>query len=162
MSVQVPELILAGVSCFKIEGRLKGPDYVALTTQVRRVCVEDGYPHLVYDTGGGYRGEGRMVTTQVGVGEGGGEERRGGGGRGEGVAVAGRCVAPRCPLSVPWLALGWLLRVIAGERWGGGEYGLARPSGAGTDATIRLSNPHSPDAPLRKAVEAARDALTQL
>jgi collagenase-like PrtC family protease len=30
----VPDLILAGVSCFKIEGRLKGPEYVALTTQV--------------------------------------------------------------------------------------------------------------------------------
>lgn len=30
----VPELIAAGVSCFKIEGRLKGPEYVALTTQV--------------------------------------------------------------------------------------------------------------------------------
>lgn len=26
---------LAGVTCFKIEGRLKGPEYVALTTQVR-------------------------------------------------------------------------------------------------------------------------------
>ncbi len=34
----VPELILAGVSCFKIEGRLKGPEYVAMTTQVC-VCV---------------------------------------------------------------------------------------------------------------------------
>lgn len=31
---QVPELIEAGVSCFKIEGRLKGPEYVAITTQV--------------------------------------------------------------------------------------------------------------------------------
>ncbi|EFJ50364.1 hypothetical protein VOLCADRAFT_116887 [Volvox carteri f. nagariensis] len=30
---QVPDLISAGVSCFKIEGRLKGPEYVALTTQ---------------------------------------------------------------------------------------------------------------------------------
>lgn len=30
----VPGLIAAGVSCFKIEGRLKGPEYVALTTQV--------------------------------------------------------------------------------------------------------------------------------
>lgn len=31
----VPELIRAGVTCFKIEGRLKGPEYVALTTQAR-------------------------------------------------------------------------------------------------------------------------------
>jgi collagenase-like PrtC family protease len=30
----VPDLIAAGVTCFKIEGRLKGPEYVALTTQV--------------------------------------------------------------------------------------------------------------------------------
>eukprot|EP00967_Tisochrysis_lutea_P056111 scaffold70761_cov24-Tisochrysis_lutea.AAC.2 len=29
----VPELINSGVGCFKIEGRLKGPEYVALTTQ---------------------------------------------------------------------------------------------------------------------------------
>lgn len=27
---------MAGVACFKIEGRLKGPEYVALTTQVGR------------------------------------------------------------------------------------------------------------------------------
>jgi collagenase-like PrtC family protease len=31
---QVPALIEAGVSCFKIEGRLKGADYVSITTQV--------------------------------------------------------------------------------------------------------------------------------
>lgn len=35
----VPELVRAGVSCFKIEGRLKGPEYVALTTQVRAMRV---------------------------------------------------------------------------------------------------------------------------
>ena len=35
MAVEVvPDLIAAGVTCFKIEGRLKGPEYVALTTQV--------------------------------------------------------------------------------------------------------------------------------
>jgi len=41
----VPELILAGVGCFKIEGRLKGPEYVALTTQVcvcMCVCLTTG------------------------------------------------------------------------------------------------------------------------
>jgi len=32
----VPELMRSGVSCFKIEGRLKGPEYVALTTKVYR------------------------------------------------------------------------------------------------------------------------------
>jgi hypothetical protein len=35
MAVQhIPDLIHAGCSCLKIEGRLKGPEYVALTTQV--------------------------------------------------------------------------------------------------------------------------------
>jgi len=36
----VPDLIAAGVTCFKIEGRLKGPEYVALTTQVYRQSVD--------------------------------------------------------------------------------------------------------------------------
>ena len=36
----VPELMAAGVTCFKIEGRLKGPEYVALTTQVYRQAVD--------------------------------------------------------------------------------------------------------------------------
>ncbi len=36
----VPQLIDAGVSCFKIEGRLKGPDYVALTTATYRRAVD--------------------------------------------------------------------------------------------------------------------------
>ncbi|GLI60382.1 hypothetical protein VaNZ11_002388 [Volvox africanus] len=43
---QVPELILAGVSCFKIEGRLKGPEYVALTTQVYRKAVDAAWDAL--------------------------------------------------------------------------------------------------------------------
>ncbi len=36
----VPELIASGVGCFKIEGRLKGPEYVALTTQASAVCSQ--------------------------------------------------------------------------------------------------------------------------
>ena len=36
----VPELMQAGVSCFKIEGRLKGPEYVALTTKAYRRAVD--------------------------------------------------------------------------------------------------------------------------
>ncbi|GFR48190.1 hypothetical protein Agub_g10043 [Astrephomene gubernaculifera] len=43
---QVPELIRAGVSCFKIEGRLKGPEYVALTTQVYRRAVDAAWDAL--------------------------------------------------------------------------------------------------------------------
>ncbi|GIL60544.1 hypothetical protein Vafri_15096 [Volvox africanus] len=47
---QVPELILAGVSCFKIEGRLKGPEYVALTTQVYRKAVDAAWDALAAAT----------------------------------------------------------------------------------------------------------------
>ena len=36
----VPALVEAGVSCLKIEGRLKGPDYVALTTATYRRAVD--------------------------------------------------------------------------------------------------------------------------
>ncbi|MCA9565196.1 MAG: U32 family peptidase, partial [Myxococcales bacterium] len=37
---QVPQLIDAGVSCFKIEGRLKGPEYVALATSAYRQAID--------------------------------------------------------------------------------------------------------------------------
>ena len=40
---QVPELMRAGVACFKIEGRLKGAAYVALTTQVYRRAVDTAW-----------------------------------------------------------------------------------------------------------------------
>jgi len=36
----VPALVAAGVSCFKIEGRLKGPEYVAATTAAYRAAVD--------------------------------------------------------------------------------------------------------------------------
>ena len=36
----VPELIESGVGCFKIEGRLKGPEYVAIATQAYRKAVD--------------------------------------------------------------------------------------------------------------------------
>lgn len=39
----VPELIDAGVACFKIEGRLKGPEYVALTTRAYRAAVDTAW-----------------------------------------------------------------------------------------------------------------------
>ncbi|MEW5305319.1 MAG: hypothetical protein WDW36_007867 [Sanguina aurantia] len=42
----VPQLIQAGVACFKIEGRLKGPEYVALTTQVYRQAVDAAWEIL--------------------------------------------------------------------------------------------------------------------
>ena len=43
---RVPELIAAGVACFKIEGRLKGPEYVALTTKVYRNAVDAAWEAL--------------------------------------------------------------------------------------------------------------------
>ncbi|MGF1499668.1 MAG: U32 family peptidase, partial [Elainellaceae cyanobacterium] len=36
----VPDLVQAGVSCFKIEGRLKSPEYVANVTQVYRRVID--------------------------------------------------------------------------------------------------------------------------
>ena len=39
----VPSLIEAGVGCFKIEGRLKGPEYVALTVSVYRKALDDAW-----------------------------------------------------------------------------------------------------------------------
>ena len=39
----VPQLIEAGVGCFKIEGRLKGPEYVALTTSVYRRALDEAW-----------------------------------------------------------------------------------------------------------------------
>ena len=42
----VPELIQAGVSCFKIEGRLKAAEYVAITTRAYRTAVDDVWAAL--------------------------------------------------------------------------------------------------------------------
>ena len=39
----IPSLVNAGVSCFKIEGRLKGPEYVALTTKAYRQAVDSAW-----------------------------------------------------------------------------------------------------------------------
>ena len=41
----VPEIIAAGVSCLKIEGRYKDVDYVALTTQAYRQAVDAAWEH---------------------------------------------------------------------------------------------------------------------
>ena len=38
---QVPELVRIGVACFKIEGRYKDSDYVALTTQAYRKAIDE-------------------------------------------------------------------------------------------------------------------------
>lgn len=44
---QIPALIEAGVESFKIEGRLKGPEYVALTTQLYRRAVDTAWAGLL-------------------------------------------------------------------------------------------------------------------
>ena len=43
---RIPDLIKAGVSCFKIEGRLKGPEYVAVTTAAYRWAVDSAWAGL--------------------------------------------------------------------------------------------------------------------
>ena len=45
----VPDMIRAGVSCFKIEGRLKGPEYVAVATAAYRAAVDSAWAELVAD-----------------------------------------------------------------------------------------------------------------
>ena len=42
----IPDLIRAGVSCFKIEGRLKGPEYVAITTAAYRAAVDSAWADI--------------------------------------------------------------------------------------------------------------------
>jgi putative protease len=44
---EVPELIRLGVARFKIEGRLKSPEYVAAVTQVYRGAIDRAYEALV-------------------------------------------------------------------------------------------------------------------
>ncbi|MBI3097435.1 MAG: U32 family peptidase [Planctomycetes bacterium] len=39
----IPELVDAGVSCFKIEGRLKTPEYVAATSRAYRKAVDEAW-----------------------------------------------------------------------------------------------------------------------
>ncbi len=42
----IPDMIEAGVSCFKIEGRLKGPEYVAITTAAYRAAVDAAWADI--------------------------------------------------------------------------------------------------------------------
>ena len=47
---EIPEIVAAGVSALKIEGRYKDAEYVALTTQAYRKAVDDawaGLPHTI-------------------------------------------------------------------------------------------------------------------
>jgi putative protease len=38
--------VVAGVKSFKIEGRLKGPEYVAITTRAYRLAVDEAWRSL--------------------------------------------------------------------------------------------------------------------
>ena len=42
----LPELIKAGVNCFKIEGRLKNPEYVGIVTRYYRKLIDIVYDNL--------------------------------------------------------------------------------------------------------------------
>ncbi|WP_199320105.1 U32 family peptidase [Leptolyngbya sp. FACHB-261] len=44
--LHIPELVRSGVNCFKIEGRLKGPEYVALTAQAYRKAIDQAWAGL--------------------------------------------------------------------------------------------------------------------
>src|SRR5205085_1246029 len=44
----IPELLAAGVSCFKIEGRMKGPEYVANVVDKYRRAMEAAMEHRAY------------------------------------------------------------------------------------------------------------------
>jgi len=37
---EVPELVASGVDCFKIEGRLKSPEYVATSARAYRTALD--------------------------------------------------------------------------------------------------------------------------
>lgn len=44
---QLPAMVAAGVGCFKIEGRLKGPEYVAATTAAYRAGVDAAWQQVL-------------------------------------------------------------------------------------------------------------------
>ena len=48
----IPDLIKAGVTCLKIEGRMKNPEYVAIVTKIYRKYInltESGKPYIIDD-----------------------------------------------------------------------------------------------------------------
>ncbi len=58
---QIEALVEAGVSCFKIEGRLKGPEYVALTTRTYREAVDRAWERSPWSLDA----KGRRDLTQI-------------------------------------------------------------------------------------------------
>jgi putative protease len=45
---EIPEIVAAGVSALKIEGRYKDPEYVALTTQAYRKALDDAWAGIAH------------------------------------------------------------------------------------------------------------------
>ncbi len=48
---EIPEIVEAGVSALKIEGRYKDAEYVALTTQAYRKAVDDAWAGVAHAVG---------------------------------------------------------------------------------------------------------------
>ena len=55
----IPQMLSAGVSCLKIEGRLKGPEYVAVTTALYRRAVD-----AAWAARGGCGGDGAFALSR--------------------------------------------------------------------------------------------------
>ncbi|KAG2432764.1 hypothetical protein HYH02_012897 [Chlamydomonas schloesseri] len=100
---QVPDLISAGVSCFKIEGRLKGPEYVALTTQMYRRAVDAAWAHLT--------GEGLPTEEEEE------EEAAGGPAAAAAAAAAGGAAAAAAAASDPQAAARAAVALTEQQRW---------------------------------------------
>ncbi len=47
---QIPELVEIGIACFKIEGRYKDADYVAITTRSYREAIDRALSNMPHDT----------------------------------------------------------------------------------------------------------------
>ena len=61
---QIPELIEIGVACFKIEGRYKSPEYVALTTRAYRAAIDAAIEKRVEPVSKSTKGELEQVYSR--------------------------------------------------------------------------------------------------
>ena len=93
---QVPALMAAGVACFKIEGRLKGPEYVALTTRVYRDAVDAAWAALAAGDSPPAE-QGRLAQQQTPAAVGNTQDGIGPAARASGAAAAAAAAAPAPP-----------------------------------------------------------------
>ena len=61
----LPDLVKSGVTCLKIEGRLKAPEYVANVTRVYRQALDEVMAKLEEKTGTRGRGDAEKVSQQI-------------------------------------------------------------------------------------------------